>query len=411
MSSSFAEWIIEKTSRWLLKEELPQRAFLCDFNHILSEVRPGDILLIDGRSRASKIIKQVTQSPWSHAALYIGQLNDIEDRHLRGLVKKYCKCTPIRQLLIESEIGLGTIVTPITKYKDDHIRILRPRRLTHEDTQKIINFSIGRLGRKYNMRHIFDLARFLFPWGLYPRKWRSILFQHNALPPTEDICSSMIADSFQSINYPILPLVREDQKKQLELVRRNPRLFTPSDFDYSPYFDIIKYPIFPLGAKGDYKNLPWREDIFSNDKDSVVAFTKESLMDNSLKIQMFFTSSAYAVIGASTSRVKFGNKVLRCYIQHNKKVFPVNPNEKIIEGLSCVNHIDDLPNDVKSVSIVTPPEITERIIDQAVKKGIQNIWIQPGAESQIAIEKCNKYQINVIAYGPCILMELGFSES
>lgn len=145
--ASFSEWIIEKVGQWLLKEEPPSRAYLSDFNSICDDIRPGDVLLIEGRSRASRIIKYISQSPWSHAVLYIGRLDNIEDKKFREIAKKHCECTS-EQLIIESEIGLGTIISSITKYKDDHVRILRPRRLTKEDVQKIINFAIGRLGRR-----------------------------------------------------------------------------------------------------------------------------------------------------------------------------------------------------------------------------------------------------------------------
>ncbi|KTC87536.1 CoA-binding protein [Legionella drozanskii] len=128
------------------------------------------------------------------------------------------------------------------------------------------------------------------------------------------------------------------------------------------------------------------------------------------QIERFFTSSAYAVIGASTNREKFGNKVLRCYLQHYKTVYPVNPKEGFIEGLVCINNIVDLPETVASISIITPPAITEKVVEQAIKKGIKNIWMQPGAESDTAIQNCLKNHVNVIAKGPCILVELGFVE-
>ena len=264
MSVSLSEWIIEKLSLWLLHQEPPQRAYLCDFDKICHKIRPADVLLIDGRSRASKIIKHVTQSPWSHAALYIGRLQDINDQQILDYIKLNCDCKPSQQLLIESEIGKGTIISPIEKYKDDHIRILRPEWLKQQDVVKVINFALSKLGKKYGLRHLLDLARFLFPWGFFPRKWRSSLFQHNALQPTEDICSSMIADAFQSVHYPILPLIQKNDKNQLELIQRNPRLYTPSDFDYSPFFSIIKYPIFSLHDQRGYANLPWIDEQTSD---------------------------------------------------------------------------------------------------------------------------------------------------
>lgn len=125
-------------------------------------------------------------------------------------------------------------------------------------------------------------------------------------------------------------------------------------------------------------------------------------------IDQFFQSKAYAVLGATSNREKYGNKVLRCYQQNNKTVYPVNPRADLIEGLHVISSINDLPPEVKSISVITPPKITEEIVEQAIKKGIQNIWMQPGAESEKAINTCLKHQINVIAGGPCILVILGF---
>ena len=128
------------------------------------------------------------------------------------------------------------------------------------------------------------------------------------------------------------------------------------------------------------------------------------------QIELFLQSPAFAVFGASSNRSKYGNKVLRCYLQHDKTVYPVNPNEELIEGLSVIRSMDDLPDEVKSISIITPPPITERIVVEAIKKGIQNIWMQPGAESDLAIQNCRNHQINIIAGGPCILVIMGYND-
>jgi hypothetical protein len=264
MEMQFKNWIFKKISHWLLKEYPLNRAYLCDFDRVSYEIRPGDVLLIEGRYRISGIIKQVTQSAWSHAALYIGRLHDIEDPKLRAIAAEHCHSPPSSQLLIESFLGQGTVISPLTKYRDDHIRICRPQGLSHSDAQKIIAFVIGRLGVKYSLRQVLDLGRFLLPWRFIPGRWHSTIFEHHAGKSTEEICSSMIAEAFDSINFPILPLVRRDEKRNLELIKRNPRLFTPSDFDYSPYFSIIKYPIFPVGEIS-YRNLPWKEGAVSDD--------------------------------------------------------------------------------------------------------------------------------------------------
>lgn len=262
---NFAEWCIDTISLWLLKESPPKRGYLSDYSRIAQEVIPGDVLLIEGRSRSSRMIRHITQSPWTHATLYIGRLEDISNYNFREQVARHGKFPPDTQLLIESEIGMGTVVSALEKYKYDHVRILRPRGITKRATQEVINFAISRIGRSYDLRHLMDLARFIFPWGLFPRRWRSSLFQHNAMQPTKDICSSMIASAFQHVGYPILPVIRENNEKKIELIERNPNLFVPSDFDYSPFFDIIKYPILPLDAQGEYKNLNWKFGVTSND--------------------------------------------------------------------------------------------------------------------------------------------------
>ena len=133
-------------------------------------------------------------------------------------------------------------------------------------------------------------------------------------------------------------------------------------------------------------------------------FIKES---NKMNIKTFFDSVAFAAIGVSSKREKFGNKVLRCYQSHNMTVFPIHPLEVEIEGIKCLKSISELPDSVKSLSVITPPSLTERVVEQANTKGIKNIWMQPGAASDLAIAKCNEYGINVIANGPCILVELG----
>ena len=85
----------------------------------------------------------------------------------------------------------------------------------------------------------------------------------------------MIASAFTSIKFPILPLIREDKNHQLEMIHRNPRLFTPSDFDYSPYFSIIKYPIFPLSGHGPYRDLPWHEGLISHDEGRITELSEK----------------------------------------------------------------------------------------------------------------------------------------
>ena len=102
-----------------------------------------------------------------------------------------------------------------------------------------------------------DLARFMFPYWFLPKRWRSTLFEHNAGRPTKTVCSTMIAEAFSRVRFPIIPVIHQDQDGQLSLIRNNSKLVTPRDFDHSPYFDVIKYPILDFDELGIYRKLPW----------------------------------------------------------------------------------------------------------------------------------------------------------
>ena len=127
-------------------------------------------------------------------------------------------------------------------------------------------------------------------------------------------------------------------------------------------------------------------------------------------IARFLESPAYGVVGASPHRYKYGNKVLRCYQQNGRRAIPVNPNEREVEGVACLTSVLDLPDDVHSISIITQPEVTERVVAEAIRKGIRHVWMQPGAESEEAIAACEAAGINVIADGSCVLVVLGYRE-
>jgi uncharacterized protein len=133
-------------------------------------------------------------------------------------------------------------------------------------------------------------------------------------------------------------------------------------------------------------------------------------MNSPERIDIFLDAKAYGVVGASTNRDKFGNKVLRCYLQNGYQAIPVNPKEQEIEGIPCVATVLDLPDDVSSISVITPPTVTEEVVEMAIQKGIRNIWMQPGAESTTAVNKCLENNINVIADGSCLLVVLGYHE-
>ncbi|MDD2899912.1 MAG: CoA-binding protein [Desulfuromonadaceae bacterium] len=128
------------------------------------------------------------------------------------------------------------------------------------------------------------------------------------------------------------------------------------------------------------------------------------------QIQQFLSSPAFGVVGASSNRDKYGNKVLRCYLQNGRNAVPVNPNDAEIEGIPCAATISDLPADALSISMITPPAVTAKLVPLAIEKGIRNIWMQPGAEHPEAVALCHERGVNVIADGSCVLVVMGYHE-
>ena len=134
-------------------------------------------------------------------------------------------------------------------------------------------------------------------------------------------------------------------------------------------------------------------------------------MDLNEQIRRFLDGHAFAVLGASQERSKYGNKVLRAYQQNDLKVYPINPKAEQVEGLTCYPDLASLPEPVHGVSIITPPRVTEKAVEVIGRLGIAHVWMQPGAESDDAVAQAQDLGLNVIAGGPCILVTLRYRES
>lgn len=129
------------------------------------------------------------------------------------------------------------------------------------------------------------------------------------------------------------------------------------------------------------------------------------------RIRRFLEGEPHAVAGASRDRAKYGNKVLRCYLQHGKEpLYAVNPHEEEVEGVACRADLASLPEVPRSVSIITPPEVTRTVVEEAIAAGVGHLWMQPGAEDALAVERAREHGLTVIAGGPCLLVVLGFRE-
>ena len=128
------------------------------------------------------------------------------------------------------------------------------------------------------------------------------------------------------------------------------------------------------------------------------------------QIDAFLAAEAFAVVGASDDHAKYGAKVLNCYRQHGRTAYAVNPNHTVVQGQQAYARLQALPEPVESVSIITPPRITERIVEDAIEAGVRRLWMQPGAESATAIARARAAGLDIIAGGPCVLVALGYRD-
>jgi hypothetical protein len=210
------------------------------------QLQPCDVLLVDGSSKVSTAIKYLTQSTWSHAAIYVGPEAGIT---VNGEVAA----------LVEADVRDGVRIVPLSCYADVNVRICRPSGLTPEDQARVIEFACRAIGDQYDLRNVFDLMRYLLPEPPVPTRWRRRMIALGSGEPTRAICSTLIAQAFQSVGYPILPVLHapETGAEVAHAERYLPihySFITPRDFDLSPYFRVVK-PTLEVGF--DYRRFPW----------------------------------------------------------------------------------------------------------------------------------------------------------
>ena len=217
-----------------------------DPDALRQSLQPGDVLLVEGNARISGVIKYLTQSTWSHSALYVGPI----DGRRSGDGEPH--------VLIEANAGEGVASAPLSKYTRFHTRICRPVGLTEADCAIVCAYALERLGFAYDLKNITDLMRYLFPLPV-PQRWRRRMISLGSGDPTRLICSALIADAFSAVRYPILPKIKLTESRQAReeiLEIRHSSLYCPRDFDISPYFDVVK----PTISRGfDYKSLHWAD--------------------------------------------------------------------------------------------------------------------------------------------------------
>jgi hypothetical protein len=238
-------------------------------------LRKGDVILVEGDQRVSQVIRYLTQSSWSHSALYVGD----ELLHPKyGQAEKMTQQfgSEARYLMVEAVVGEGVVASPLRKYERFNIRICRPQSLRREDLDTVLADIIYHLGDGYDVRHVYDLARFFFPVSIVPRRWRRAALHFGSGREREVICSSMIARAFSSVGYPILPQVTVDAAaaprdwwtrltgrnghRPLARFRRGDcAVITPRDFDLSSYFEVVKFN-HVADPRFTYRDIIWESD-------------------------------------------------------------------------------------------------------------------------------------------------------
>jgi len=273
----FRAWLTRLLLDWL-SEPIPayEQRVWNDPHALRRAIRKGDVLLVEGDNRISVVIKYLTQSSWSHAALYIG---DELLRHGGELAERTRRefGADAEQLLVEA-LPRGVQAAPLSKYIDYNVRLVRPHRLRPEHLKQIVGESIGAIGWRYDLRNVFDLLRYLLPAQIVPHRFRRDALHFGSGQPTEVICSSLLGRLFARVGFPVLPQVefpttdREVRRGGLlgrvlghesehftGLFRvRHPTLLTPRDFDLSPYFEVVKFNVIEAGTF-DYERIHWAD--------------------------------------------------------------------------------------------------------------------------------------------------------
>lgn len=243
------DWVGELVARQLQKPTSGYEPYAAARPELVAmTIRPADILLVEGpRSKINSAIRYLTQSTWSHSAMYVGLGAGLGERDGEPLV------------LVEAELGPGVIASPLSKYATFNTRICRPVGLTPEDRVEVIRFVTERIGYSYDLKNIIDLMRFFLPNPPVPARFRRRMIALGSGEPTRAICSTLIAQAFESVGYPILPEVRRvDKESRKEILHiRHHSLYAPRDFDISPFFAVVK-PTIETGF--DYKKMQWDKD-------------------------------------------------------------------------------------------------------------------------------------------------------
>jgi len=120
-------------------------------------------------------------------------------------------------------------------------------------------------------------------------------------------------------------------------------------------------------------------------------------------IKEFMAKKKFAVVGATDNPEKNGNRIFKNLKNRGYEVYPVNQKLNELEGVKVYHTLSDIPEKVEVVDFVVPPQVTEEILKECKKLGLTRIWLQPGAESEKAIQYCNENGMTVL-HDVCVMM-------
>jgi hypothetical protein len=277
--NALRHWITERVTRFLnapvghYEQHHPS-----DLDALKRQVRKGDVLLVDGDLRVSVLIKYLTHSPWSHAALYVGDELLKRGGAMRALAEEHFG--PEAEHVVVEAVMEGVVASPLAKYADHNVRVCRPHLLLPKQLEGILCGAIDAIGWRYDLRNVIDLALHLGSAALLPPKRRKRVLRFGSGAARSVICTSLLGQLFAEVGFPVLPQVtypdspggserparrpllsvwsRRAEGHESVLQGRHPTLLMPRDFDLSPFFQVVK-----VGAPDvlDYERITWEDEV------------------------------------------------------------------------------------------------------------------------------------------------------
>jgi hypothetical protein len=270
------QWLTDRVTRFLnapvgrYEQHHPN-----DLEATKQYLRKGDVILVDGHLRVSVLIKYLTHSPWSHAALYVGDELLRRGGALRALAEEHFG-VEAEHVVVEALME-GVVASPLSKYADHNLRICRPHRLRTKHLARILDGAIGAIGWRYDLRNVVDLALHLGGAALLPPQRRRRVLRFGSGAARSVICTSLLGQLFDDVGFPVLPHVSYtdapggnespaprplfsmlSRRGEARYHRRHPTLLMPRDFDLSPFFRVVK--VDAIGARGlDYERIAWED--------------------------------------------------------------------------------------------------------------------------------------------------------